>query len=644
MLNFSGWLPLTAVVFSASAFALDHAPNFRLIDQDDRVFELYRWDTAERIAITAFDAADTGCRESLKLLRGKQRSLERAGTRLLLVQVGAGTDRTTLRELRQTYKIKAPIVTDTALSVSRALGLRHVGDTLLVAAKDGWRILGCMRWEDFLQHGIPNGFRASDVKASNGAPLAMVQAADLSYSRDIAPILQSRCLPCHREGGIGPFAMSSHKKVRGWAAMMQEVILTRRMPPWHADPNHGKFKNDLALTTQEEAALMAWLANDAPIAAMEDDPLATAHEEAQSEWALGTPDLVVRMPEAIALPATGVIEYKYVYVPSGLTENKWVRGVEVRAGNSRVVHHALVFAIYPREYEHVQPKTERGLGGFFASFLPGSKIRPFPEGTAQFLPAGTIFVFQMHYNATGKPESDQSEMGLYFADAPPRESLQVTAVATTDFRIKPQLADQPVAVAQRIEQPQRLWGVLPHMHYRGQSFRYFLTQSGKEPETLLNVPWYQFDWQPMYYFDVPIELPAGATLRCEGSFDNSKYNALNPDPKQTVTFGEQSFDEMFIGYLLTSSPLDANQFLPKPVTKGNAAAITPENMSNTEWDANVGRNLVFKPKGVLKLAFYTGTWRIDGQSIVMELAGETFTADIVGSDLFFAGERMIRVK
>src|SRR5690606_13420608 len=205
-------------------------------------------------------------------------------------------------------------------------------------------------------------------------------------------------------------------------------------------------------------------------------------------------------------------DYRYRYVPSGLTENRWVRAVEVKAGNPAVVHHALIFIMYPKEYRHIQPQHRGGLNGYFASFLPGAEIHPYPDGSAQWVPAGSFFVFQMHYTATGKPETDQTRMALYFTDEPPAQEFRMGAANTTDFMIPAYSADAPTAAEDTFPSDATLWAASPHMHFRGSRFRFELRPADGEPSTLLSVPRFDFNWQPLYHFAEPVPIPAGTTI------------------------------------------------------------------------------------------------------------------------------------
>jgi len=250
--------------------------------------------------------------------------------------------------------------------------------------------------------------------------------SDVSYAKTIAPMLQAKCVDCHSPGNVGPFALSSHRKVRGWTDMIDEVVMTGRMPPWSPDPVYGDYKYDRALSPEEKRQLIAWLRDGAENKDGR-DPLAETPPPENRDWPLGEPDLVVTLPREQAIDASGVFAYRYVDVPSGLTEDKWVRAVDVRPTNPKVTHHVLVFASYPSDQAAAQPVDAFGLAGYFAGYVPGTEPTPYPQDTGKFVPAGTSFVFQLHYTATGKDEVDRTRMGLYFHDRKPKMELETRA-------------------------------------------------------------------------------------------------------------------------------------------------------------------------------------------------------------------------
>jgi hypothetical protein len=367
----------------------------------------------------------------------------------------------------------------------------------------------------------------------------------ISYSGEIAPLLQKRCVGCHSPGQIGPFSMSNYKKVKGWSAMIEEVVLDHRMPPWHADPHYGKFANDRALTASETHTLLNWIEQGCPRGEGE-DPLTNA-APTRANWALGQPDFIVPLPKAQHIPATGTLKYIYLDSDFELPQDAWLRAAVCRAGNSKVVHHIIVRVRYPEGYKDVPPEAY-----LFTTWVPGLAQSEFPAGTGMFLPKGSRFNFELHYTTTGEATTDQSELGLYLAKEPPQRRLEVRASETRDFEIPPGDPDAKLFTHYCFKHDAIIYDLSPHMHLRGSWFRFQLLYPDGRRETLLSVPQYDFNWQTSYRLVEPKRVPAGAWMLCTGGHDNSTRNPHNPDPTKPVTFGLQSWDEMFMGFMTVS--------------------------------------------------------------------------------------------
>jgi hypothetical protein len=342
--------------------------------------------------------------------------------------------------------------------------------------------------------------------------------------------------------------MTDHATVRGWSPMMGEVLRTGRMPPWQADPAFGRFADDLGLPDAERATLLRWIEAGAP-RGDGPDPLAEHPAVPVPEWPLGPPDLVVEASER-RLPAAGVIPYLYERVEIPLDREAWVRAVDLRPSNPAVMHHALVWIDYP-DGEHA-PRTEgpRFTRGMLAGYVPGRRMRPFPAGTGYRLPAGSKLYFQLHYTATGRPETDRPRLGLYFADGPLEHELRTGAAANFEFEIPPHAADHQETAIEVLDHDVVLYRMTPHMHYRGKRMRIDARFPDGRVETLLSVPRYDFNWQHQYVFDPPRRLPKGTAIEVTAGFDNSARNPANPDPDVAVSYGEQSYEEMLFGYFL----------------------------------------------------------------------------------------------
>lgn len=372
-------------------------------------------------------------------------------------------------------------------------------------------------------------------------------------------------------------SFTSFRETRPWAKSIRESVQTRRMPPWFADPRHGAFKNDRSLTAAEIETLVSWVDNGAA----EGDP---ADAPGARVWTTGwnlpvKPDLVVEMPSAFDVPAKGQVDYQYIVVPTGLTEDKWVRMVEARPSNRTVVHHAVVFVREPGNswlrgeakpgVPFVPPRKsadgkERGdIDGVGSEFLtvytPGNTPDVFQPGQARLIKAGSDLVFQMHYTANGKAGSDRTQVGLVFASEPPIERITTISVANTRFTIPPGDANYRVPVKFEIPNGATLLSFFPHMHLRGKGFEYKLQLPGEEQKTLLRVNDYNFNWQLTYRLAEPVRIVPGTKFELAGFFDNSPNNPHNPDPKAEVRWGEQSWEEMMVGFFDVAVPLDMDR-------------------------------------------------------------------------------------
>jgi peroxiredoxin len=390
--------------------------------------------------------------------------------------------------------------------------------------------------------------------------------SEVTYSRDIAPIFQARCVECHRAGQIGPFELTSYDEAAGWGEMIAEVVRERRMPPWHADPKHGKFANDRSMPEAEKNLINQWVQNGCP----EGDPAALPEPRHFTDgWQLPRePDLVLTMDETFTVPAEvgrEGVPYQYFRVPTGFTEDKWVMATEVRPGNRAVVHHVIAY---------VEPPGGRRRRDwtFLSAYVPGLRYDPLPAGAAKRVPAGSKLVFEMHYTPNGSVQEDQTEIGLVFTDTDESEVIEVITneIGNVDFVIPPGAENHVVtATSQPAKEDLTLISLSPHMHLRGKAFRYELVQSTGEREILLDVPAYDFNWQTRYRLAEPRKLPAGSVIFCRAVFDNSERNLANPDPTQSVRWGEQSWEEMMLGFFdVVMPPGEKRKPGTKPVNTG----------------------------------------------------------------------------
>lgn len=373
--------------------------------------------------------------------------------------------------------------------------------------------------------------------------------AAVTYHNRVSRIVQDHCLECHRPGENGPFELLSYADVKGNAAMIKKVVAKRTMPPWFAETSASHaFRNDRSLSDRERDDLARWIDAGCPEGNPADAPVPANFVEG---WRIGKPDLVLEAPKAQDLPATGAIPYRYVKVPTNTTQDQWISAIEVRPTAPEVVHHILVFITYPTGDPRAKGALREfggGVKGYFAGMVPGQGHVVFPEGTAKLLPKGAVLVFQIHYTTNGKPAQDRPRIGLRLASEKPEYEIVTRAAANQTFQIPPNDPNFAVSASHMFFRPTRLLSVNPHSHVRGKAFRYELIYPDGRTDVILDLPRYDFNWQIEHQFATPIDVPAGTRLQVTGWYDNSKANPANPDPNKTVRFGEQTWDEMMIGY------------------------------------------------------------------------------------------------
>ena len=390
-------------------------------------------------------------------------------------------------------------------------------------------------------------FAMSLSAATNGT-------SNITFNKDVAPILQKNCQTCHRPGEPAPMSLLTYKQVRPWASSIKEAVVLRKMPPWLADPHFGKWSNDRSLAAKDVDTIVKWVDTGAQEGEPKDAPIPVNFVEG---WNIQKPDMVLEMPAEYHIPAKGTIEYQYVLVPGKFTEDRWVTAAEVRPGNRAVVHHVIAFIREPgsKWLKDAQPgvpivpqKGERGQGEPLVGFAPGFVPEIMGPGRARLIKAGSDIIFQMHYTADGKEETDRTRIGIVFAKEPPKERIYTLAAANNKFAIPAGDGNYLVESKWELQKDTRLVALLPHMHLRGKDFEYRVKYPDGHMETLLKVPHYDFNWQITYYPVQDLLLPAGSVIECTAHFDNSTNNPNNPDATQVVRHGDQSWEEMMIGF------------------------------------------------------------------------------------------------
>jgi mono/diheme cytochrome c family protein len=412
------------------------------------------------------------------------------------------------------------------------------------------------------------------------APARSRTARTPTFYRDVLPILQQHCQSCHRAGEIGPMPFVTYDQVRPLARAIADSARQRRMPPWFAEPGLGRFLNDPSLSPDEIDTIVSWSESHSPAGDPRDAP---PPRHWVSGWNIPAPDRVIQMPKPVSIPANGEVEYTYQIVPTGFTEGKWVRMSEVRPTSRENVHHAVVYIRPPDSNwlrhapagvpftasdltdEQDRHDTHTTKADILLVYAPGSSPDNWPAGMAKFIPAGSDLVFQMHYTTDGRATADQTSIGMVLAAQPPAQRVLTLQLTNSDFVIPPGVDNFRVEVRGSLPNDAVLISFFPHMHLRGKRFEYNILRPDGSVEPLLRVN-YNFYWQLSYRLAEPRPLPAGTVLQAVGWFDNSKNNPHNPDPTAAVYWGDQTYDEMMVGFFDVAVPArtDKTQFFIRP--------------------------------------------------------------------------------
>jgi len=367
----------------------------------------------------------------------------------------------------------------------------------------------------------------------------------VTFTKDVAPILYSRCIECHRAGEIAPMSLMSYQETRPWAKSIKQRVVERSMPPWSADPHYGKFSNDPSLSQKEIDTIVAWVDAGSPKGDDKDMPATPKFVEG---WTIGKPDVVLSMQEAHAIPADGTVPYLYFTIPTGFKEDKWIQAMEIRPGNRTVVHHVIAFAQAPGGGQRGAVSESQQGRGQLGGITPNKTGVVFAPGTARLVKAGSNIVFQMHYTTNGEATTDRTSIGLIFAKEPPTRTLVTGNALNARFVIPPGAESHEVKSSKTFNEDVHLTSFMPHMHFRGRDFTYTAVYPDGRSEILLNVPKYDFNWQLTYVLEKPVALPKGTRVDCVAHFDNSTKNKYNPDPTKEVRWGDQTWEEMMIGW------------------------------------------------------------------------------------------------
>ena len=532
--------------------------NFRLLDLDGKAHELYyNWPAKGIVVFLAGSNSELISASSESLIQ-LQSNVEPGQLLTWVVLLSDPEDRESLQEAWNNLPESLPVLQDTTQAVTRTLSSGEVPEAILINPAD-WSIayrgpvdltidtgVG-LETTHPLKDAVEELFAGQSPVVSKLAPFGVTTGTahveEATYSSHIVPILKEHCFPCHTTGNIAPWSMTSYDVIDEFSGLIKSAVLAGEMPPWHADPKYSAFANAKSMLAEEVSMLVDWIDRGSP-RGDGPDGLAEDPMPEPTDWPLGQPDAIISIPPQ-SVPAQGVVDYLYLFADSPFPNDVWLKAVSVNPGDRSVVHHCLVFKGGFSELLDLRG----GLGGFFAGYVPGMEPVVFPEGTGKRLRKSDLIVFQMHYTISGKATTDRTQLGLYLSDAPPEKELITSAAYETDFRIPRNSRDVYVKATRSFPRASTIYEFSPHMHYRGASAKFTFQYPNGTSETVLSVPAYFFDWQALYRFDIPKQIPAGTTLLCEGWFDNTSQNRFNPNPNDIVRFGEQSWEEMFIGYV-----------------------------------------------------------------------------------------------
>lgn len=592
-------LALTSALAATAAHAGERVGDFALIDHQGAFQHMAWYDDHSAVVIMPMAASQADA-NTLKTLQEKY---ETQGVEFFLMNPGLHTDRARTQTAVADLGLDLPVLMDDAQLVTEMLGISRMDEAVLYNPSS-FELLyrgPISGIESPLQQAIAG--ENFELVAASGMGTAIEFAnldahADLSYEHDIAPIIAENCASCHRDGGIAPFAMDSNLAVQGWSPMIREVVMTKRMPPGQVDNKVGhKMKNEMNLSDTEMQKLVRWVNNGSKVES-ENDPL-TALTWPTTKWSLGEPDLIVKVPEQ-SIPATGVVDYMDIPVDLGLEEDVWIKGSEVVPGDPAVLHHIITTVIPPEGAPDFQqilmdllaslpaekaqsirndlfaavaagkqpdigeifkeiPEVDIGvfLGGgsdpdlgSVAGYAPGNSVALNPPGVGGLLKAGTTLNLQMHYTTSGKETTDATEIGIYFYDEGeiPKERMSGGVGNAFSISIPPQAKDHEMELVTLVPEEAEIYSLMPHMHFRGKRMSFKAIYPDGSEEMLLSVPAYSFNWQLAHELEEPLRVPAGTKIVATGAFDNSSQNPFNPDPNSEINWGEQSWEEMFMGF------------------------------------------------------------------------------------------------
>lgn len=527
--------------------------DFALYDDDGNIHRLHYYQNFNAIVLYVVGSDCSDFDDHQKHFESYASSMSSELIRFFLIDPNPQSKRT---NAPRTYQQEVPLLFDNNQIATDILNINLSNQVIIIDPRN-WSVpirFSFRPHNDLQYETIENAgkgiFKQNNLESSNGCKVVKLSDnplyKDISF-RDVAPIFKKKCHVCHRDGGIAPWAMNDYDDILGWSDMISEVVNTKRMPPWHADPKVGRFSNDISLSDDEIRKITMWIA-DGALNKTDKNVLQNGSEQVAT-IEVQDPDYIIELEEEL-IPPTGMVDYRYQSVQIELDQDEVVYGIEVKPGKSEVLHHIVARLNMAKEVGGMKV-LDSWLNKIFFVWTPGDNSEFFPVGLGRSLPQGSTINLQLHYTAIGKKVNDRTKIGLYFDTKNNLQEYEVLAAYNESFKVPSEVTDFPVVAKYQFTDDYKLYAMYPHMHYRGKSMSYELICNGSQTE-ILSVPNYSFNWQRKYILEEPLSIKAGCTIHVTATYDNSAQNALNPNHKTNVKFGLNSTDEMMIGWMFVS--------------------------------------------------------------------------------------------
>ncbi len=550
-------IALLAGSVSQGAAGPQRVEDFQLADQTYIARHLYKLHDAKAVVLISYQAGDATVRADAPAYAALKSAYGSRGVEFLMLDSRLGETREQVAADAAASGLGIPILFDYQQLIGEGLGLTRAAEVIVVDPRT-WTVafrgpVGSASTKRALDSLVAGQSVALAAQAPKGGVIAFplkaaaTKSADISYARDIAPIIQAKCTSCHQPGGIGPMALNNYDQIRGHAPMIREVIRTQRMPPYGADPTVGHFTDDDRLSADQIKTLVHWVEAGAPRGAG-DDPLAKVTFQAP-DWPLGRPDMIVDIPE-VKIPATGVMPYQNPVVPSVMTEGRWMKATTFRITDRAAVHHILT-TVMPGQVKAGDIATSTIGGVSIGGYGPGRMSNTSPPDMGVWIPPSGGVAFQNHYTPYGKETTEKTQMGIYFYPKGQEPKYPLRTFGVFDFGISIPAGQEYHPEIAYIDIPKDaiLYGLTPHAHHRGGSAQVSIKFPEGHEQMLLSLPKYDFNWQYEYYLAEPLTMPAGSRIITRWTYDNSTRNPDNPDATRNVVWGEQSDEEMLALYM-----------------------------------------------------------------------------------------------